>query len=159
VVNQEASMRTLAKILAFSVAAAFAAPALAAPMGGGGGGGGGSIWPQGGAGGGMKGGGFAHAPAGVAARPRAGGSTFARSSGSPGIVAGQTTGSREFGGGGDDWRRRHHHHHHGFFPGPVFGFGYDYDNEPDINQCWVPRRVYNARGVFIGWRRVDICAG
>ena len=56
------------------------------------------------------------------------------------------------------WRR--HHHHRGFFPGPVFGFGYnDYDDEPDVNQCWVLRRVYNARGLFVGWRHVDICAG
>ena len=164
-------MRILAKILALSVVAGFAASAYAAPMGGGGmggggmgggrmggGAGGGVILPEGGAGGGMRsGGGFSgQAPTGGSARGGFAGSTQSAprtSSAQPGQMGSRFNGS--VAGNGDDWRR--HHHHRGFFPGPVFGFGYDYT--PDVNQCWVLRRVYNARGAFIGWRHVDVCSG
>ena len=157
-------MRTLAKILALSIGAmALVAPAFAAPMGGGGGGG--AILPQGGVGGhaggsfsagGSVSGGFAARPGGAPAHftnrsVMSAGSTFSGQTG----VTGQRFGE------GDDWRRHHHRH---FFPGAVYGFGYgfsggDYYDEPDVNQCWVYRRIYNARGMFIGWRHVDICTG
>ena len=167
-------MRTLAKILALSIFAGFAASAYAAPMGGGGGmGGDGTILPRGGAGGGSfgghasghVGGSFSGgASGGLAARPGGATGNFATRSqlatGSTNSGTGATFNGRTSNGfgGGDDWRRRHHHR--GFFPGPVFGFGYgDNDYEPDVNQCWVLRRVYNARGLFVGWRHVDICAG
>ena len=157
-------MRTIAKVMALSIAAAaLAAPAWAAPMGGGGmggggmGGGGGAILPQGGggsAGGHMAVGGHAAVGGGFVGRSNtAPGSTFAQQR-QGGFASGQTA-------GGNDWRR---HRHHGYYPGAVYGYDYGYYGgdvygEPDVNQCWVYRKMYNARGQFIGWRHVDVCAG
>jgi len=159
-------MRTLAKILALSIGAmALVAPASAAPMGGGGGGGGGgAILPQGGVGG-HAGGSFSAGggvSGGLAARPGGTPGHFTARSGmgAGSTFSGQTGVTGQRFGEGDDWRRRHRHS----FPGAVYGlgnglYGGDYYDEPDVNQCWVYRRIYNARGMFIGWRHVDICTG
>ena len=76
----------------------------------------------------------------------------------PGQTDGYATDGRFASGGHDDWRP-----HHAYRPGAVYGFGYDYGdgyyNSPDVNQCFVYRKAYNARGVFVGWRRVNVCAG
>jgi hypothetical protein len=82
------------------------------------------------------------------------GSTFAQQR-QGGFASGQTA-------GGNDWWR--HHRHHGYYPGAVYGYDYGYYGgdvygEPDVNQCWVYHKMYNARGQFIGWRHVDVCAG
>lgn len=149
-------MRTIARALVLSLAAAFAASAsCAAPMGGGGArGGGGVILPGGG--GGASGGG---APNGATG----GKSSFAaprQGSARSGVAQSGQTGFADRGGlaDGAHWR-----HHHGYWPGAVYGYGYnyggDYENEPDINQCLVYRKIYNARGLFVGWRQVNVCTG
>ena len=155
-------MRRLAKILALACVPAFAVTAYAGQPGGGGGngmGGGGGMGANGAGGAAMSGGGGAILPpvgggfsgratvGHIAAVPPASGQTS-------GISSGRMSGHDDW-----DWRR---HHHHGVFPGPVIGSGYDYGdvyNQPDVNQCWVYRKIYNARGQFVGWRHVDICAG
>ena len=146
-------MRTTMKVLIVSLAtAALVAPAAAAGMGGGGGGGamgngggGGMILPQGG--GGPMGGGFApHSAPG----PRA---NFAQQSNTGGLTGGRSA-------GGDVWR-----HHHRWPGGPIVTGGYAYDggdydyDETDVNHCMVYRKAYNSRHQFIGWTRVDDCAG
>jgi len=145
-------MRTIAKVLVLSLATALAAPAYAAPAGGGmGGGGGGAILSSGGGGGARGGGGAVGGGGGFAARAQTG----SRSGFSP---QGQTSGFAN--GGQGDWR-----HHHGYWPGAAYGYGYGYDygddyyDEPDVNQCLVYRKVYNARGLFVGWRQVNVCSG
>jgi hypothetical protein len=72
----------------------------------------------------------------------------------PGQSGGFATGGRFANGGNDNWRHRQR-----YWPGAVYGFGYDDYNEPDVNQCVVCRKPYNARGVFVGWRQVNLCAG
>jgi hypothetical protein len=148
-------MRTMMKVLIVSLAtAALVAPAAAAGMGGGGGGGGamgnggggGVILPQGG-GGAPTGGGFApHSAPG----PKA---NFAQQSNTGGLTGGRSA-------GGDVWR-----HHHPWPGGQIVTGGYAYDggdydyDETDVNHCMVYRKAYNSRHQFIGWTRVDDCAG
>lgn len=149
-------MRTLGKVLIVSLATVFAAPAFAAPKGGGGGGGG-----DGGSRGVMSGGG-----GGCGVIPCSGGGSGAPQTGSrwvgapPAQTGGFATGSRSA-NGGNDWRRRRH-----YWPHAVYGFGYNYGgdgyddyNELGVDQCVVSRKVYNARGLFVGWRKVNLCAG
>ncbi len=163
-------MRTILKALMFSLAAAaLAAPASAASMSGGSGGkvgavspamnaGGGAappIWvPSGGAGdniGGAIGGPHTSSTGGGVTAPQGGPRVNFKQPGQSGKwIAGQS-------GGQYDWRRHHRH-----LPGPVYGYSYfnnGYSTEPDVNQCWVYKKVYNSRGQFIGWRHVDVCAG
>jgi hypothetical protein len=150
-------MRAIVKVLILSlIAAAFAAPASAASMRGGGGGAGAPLWVPGAVGGpggpgGAVGGPQTSSTGGGLTAPQGGPRVNFTQPGQPGKwVAGQS-------GGQDDWRRYHHHR-----PGPVYGYSYftnGYSPGPDINQCWVYKKIYNSRGQFIGWRHVDICTG
>jgi hypothetical protein len=149
-------MRTIAKVLALSIAAAaLAGPVSAASMHGSAVGG--AILPP--AGGGSVGG-SAAVGGNAGSRGFTGGSNASRGSTfaqqrRTGPISGQTAGAT-------DWRR--HHCRHGYYPGSIYGYddgiygGATYD-DPNFNQCSVYRKIYNARGQFIGWRQVDVCAG
>jgi hypothetical protein len=152
-------MRTMVKVLIVSLGtAAMVAPAAAAGMGGGGGAGGaGGAMGNGGGGGGMilpQGGGGAPAGGGFAAHsapgPRA---NFAQQGNTGGLTGSRTAGSNV-------WR-----HHRPWRGGPIVTGGYAYDggdydyDETDVNHCMVYRKAYNSRHQFVGWTRVDDCAG
>lgn len=163
-------MQTLPKALIFSLlAAALATPGYAAPMGGGSGwsgGGGGAILPSGGGGSGPPAGGFATGPGPggrVSGGPASNGAPAPHWQGAPNprVTPPGKTGAWTSGkpSGGGEWRRHRHPWPGGYvWTGPYYyTFGDYYDDETDVNHCWVYRKAYNRQRQFLGWKRVNIC--